>query len=122
MARGKRSVVINLKHPEGAGVLRKLCSGSDVLIEPFRRGRSSAHFPPKILCTFVISTGRPTGVMEKLDLGPDVLLEDNPRLIYARLTGYGQSGRYADKAGHDINYLSLTGTANELYALTSLPC
>jgi alpha-methylacyl-CoA racemase len=48
--------------------------------------------------------------MEKLNLGPDVLLKENPRLIYARLTGYGQSGSYALKAGHDINYLAISGT------------
>ena len=50
-----------------------------------------------------------TGVMEKLGLGPDVLLASNPGLVYARLTGYGQFGRYSDKAGHDINYLALSG-------------
>lgn len=49
------------------------------------------------------------GVMEKLGLGPDVLLQENPRLIYARLTGFGQTGKYAKSAGHDINYLALSG-------------
>ena len=47
--------------------------------------------------------------MEKLNLGPDVLLNKNPRLIYARLTGFGQSGYYAQRAGHDINYISIAG-------------
>lgn len=47
--------------------------------------------------------------MEKLGLGPNVLLEENPKLIYARLTGYGQTGPYKNKAGHDINYLSISG-------------
>lgn len=50
------------------------------------------------------------GVMEKLGLGPEELLKENPRLIYARLTGYGQSGSYAKAAGHDINYLAMSGT------------
>lgn len=49
------------------------------------------------------------GVMEKLGLGPRELLSENPRLIYARLTGYGQSGCYASAAGHDINYLAMSG-------------
>lgn len=50
-----------------------------------------------------------SGVMEKLGLGPEELLKENPRLIYARLTGYGQSGSYATAAGHDINYLAISG-------------
>eukprot|EP00095_Tigriopus_kingsejongensis_P000541 maker-scaffold212_size255419-snap-gene-0.12 protein:Tk00541 transcript:maker-scaffold212_size255419-snap-gene-0.12-mRNA-1 annotation:"unnamed protein product" len=90
-SRGKRSIQINLKNPEGAVVLRKLCAQSDVLIEPFR-----------------------AGVMEKLGLGPQNLLEANPKLIYARLTGYGQTGPYARKAGHDINYLALSGVLSRL--------
>lgn len=51
-----------------------------------------------------------SGVMEKLGLGPQALLKENPRLIYARLTGYGQSGSYATAAGHDINYLAMSGS------------
>lgn len=47
--------------------------------------------------------------MERLGLGPEVLLQENPRLIYARLTGFGQTGKYAQSAGHDINYLALSG-------------
>uniref|UniRef100_A0A8C9F880 Alpha-methylacyl-CoA racemase n=1 Tax=Pavo cristatus TaxID=9049 RepID=A0A8C9F880_PAVCR len=84
--RGKRSLALDLKRPPGAAVLRRLCSGADVLIEPFRHG-----------------------VMEKLGLGPEVLLHENPRLIYARLTGFGQTGKYAKSAGHDINYVALSG-------------
>lgn len=49
------------------------------------------------------------GVMEKLGLGPQEMLKENPRLIYARLTGYGQTGLYANAAGHDINYLAMSG-------------
>ncbi|KAI5096490.1 alpha-methylacyl-CoA racemase, partial [Silurus meridionalis] len=90
-ARGKRSVALNLKSPQGVAVLKKLCLQADVVLEPFRKG-----------------------VMEKLGLGPEVLLEENPRLIYARLTGYGQSGSYAKAAGHDINYLAMSGLLSML--------
>ncbi|XP_062334256.1 alpha-methylacyl-CoA racemase [Osmerus eperlanus] len=90
-ARGKRSVALNLKTPEGVSVLRKLCVQSDVVLEPYRKG-----------------------VMEKLGLGPEELLKENPRLIYARLTGYGQSGSYAAAAGHDINYLAMSGLLSML--------
>ncbi|KAM4808758.1 alpha-methylacyl-CoA racemase [Rhinophrynus dorsalis] len=91
MARGKKSIAINLKSPEGVGLLKKLCKKSDVLIEPFRHG-----------------------VMENLGLGPDVVLKENPQLIYARLTGFGQSGKYAQAAGHDINYVSISGLLSKL--------
>ncbi|XP_056369302.1 alpha-methylacyl-CoA racemase [Oenanthe melanoleuca] len=90
-SRGKRSVALDLKRPQGAAVLRRLCRGADVLIEPFRHG-----------------------VMERLGLGPEVLLQENPRLIYARLTGFGQTGKYAKSAGHDINYLALSGVLSKL--------
>lgn len=89
--RGKQSVAINLKSSEGVAVLRKLCVQSDVVLEPYRKG-----------------------VMEKLGLGPHELLKENPRLIYARLTGYGQSGSYALAAGHDINYLAMSGLLSRL--------
>lgn len=89
--RGKQSVAINLKTSEGVAVLRKLCVQSDVVLEPYRKG-----------------------VMEKLGLGPQELLKENPRLIYARLTGYGQSGPYATVAGHDINYLAMSGLLSRL--------
>ncbi|XP_017263443.1 alpha-methylacyl-CoA racemase [Kryptolebias marmoratus] len=90
-ARGKRSVAINLKSPEGVTLLRRLCVCSDVVLEPYRKG-----------------------VMEKLGLGPDELLAENPRLIYARLTGYGQSGSYSSAAGHDINYTAMSGLLSRL--------
>ncbi|XP_037229121.1 alpha-methylacyl-CoA racemase [Falco biarmicus] len=89
--RGKRSLALNLKRPPGAAALRRLCCGADVLIEPFRHG-----------------------VMEELGLGPEILLQENPRLIYARLTGFGQTGKYARSAGHDINYLALSGVLSKL--------
>ncbi|KAG9488388.1 hypothetical protein GDO78_007935 [Eleutherodactylus coqui] len=91
MARGKRSIALNLKSPEGVGVLKTLCKQSDVLIEPFRHG-----------------------VMEGLGLGPEVILKENPQLVYARLTGFGQSGKYAKSAGHDINYISISGLLSRL--------
>ncbi|XP_061022384.1 alpha-methylacyl-CoA racemase-like isoform X1 [Dama dama] len=86
LARGKRSLVVDLKRPRGVAVLRRLCARADVMLEP------SAP-----------------GVMEKLQLGPEILQKENPRLIYARLSGFGQSGRFSKVAGHDINYLALSG-------------
>lgn len=86
MANGKRLMSVNLKSNEGVDVVRKLCASSDVLIDTFR-----------------------PGVMEKLGLGPEALLKQNSRLIYARLTGYGQNGFYKNKAGHDINYVAMSG-------------
>ncbi len=84
--RGRRSVGIDLKDPEGVATALELVAGSDALIEGFR-----------------------PGVMERLGLGPEVCLERNPRLVYGRMTGWGQDGPLANVAGHDINYLSLTG-------------
>jgi alpha-methylacyl-CoA racemase len=86
LARGKRSVAINMKDARGVETLLKLIENADVLIEPFR-----------------------PGVMEKLGAGPDIALARNPKLIYARLTGWGQEGPYAAMAGHDINYIAITG-------------
>jgi len=84
--RGKRSIRVNLKTDQGIGIVRKMISSSDVLLEPYR-----------------------PGVMEALKLGPDDALNLNPELIYARLTGWGQSGPYSSMAGHDINYIALSG-------------
>jgi alpha-methylacyl-CoA racemase len=84
--RGRRSIGLNLKSPEGVATALALVEQSDALIEGFR-----------------------PGVMERLGLGPEVCLERNPRLIYGRMTGWGQDGPMANVAGHDINYLSLTG-------------
>lgn len=91
LCRGKRSLAVDLKKPEGIGLVKKLCKGADVLIEPYRRG-----------------------VMEKIGLGPKELMKDNPGLIYARLTGFGQAGPYADMAGHDINYVAISGLLSML--------
>jgi alpha-methylacyl-CoA racemase len=84
--RGKRSMRVNLKTKEGIAVVRQMIQAYDVLLEPYR-----------------------PGVMEKLGLGPDEAMDLNPKLIYARLTGWGQKGPYASMAGHDINYIALSG-------------
>jgi alpha-methylacyl-CoA racemase len=86
MDRGKRSVAIDLRHPDSAGVVLTLVQQCDVLIDPFR-----------------------PGVVERLGIGPDPCLAANPVLIFARMTGWGQNGPWAGRAGHDINYISLTG-------------
>ncbi|XP_013786767.2 alpha-methylacyl-CoA racemase-like [Limulus polyphemus] len=98
LARGKKSAAINIKQPEGVKILKQLCSRADVLIEPYRRG-----------------------VMEKLGLGPDILLKDNAQLIYARLSGYGHTGQYSSKGGHDINYLAISGILSMLGNANSNP-
>jgi alpha-methylacyl-CoA racemase len=86
--RGKRSIVLDLKSAAGLEAARRLIDASDILIEGFR-----------------------PGVMERLGLGPDTL---DPRLIYARMTGWGQEGPWAQTAGHDINYLALTGALHAM--------
>ena len=86
LSRNRRSIVIDTKTPEGAAVARELCRRADGLIEGYR-----------------------PGVMERMGLGPDVLLADNPRLVYGRMTGWGQHGPLAHAAGHDINYIALSG-------------
>jgi len=88
--RGKKSVVLNLKDPEGVETFLRMVENADVVIDPFR-----------------------PGVCEKLGIGPDVCLQRNPRIVFARMTGWGQDGPLAQAAGHDINYISLTGA---LYA------
>src|SRR3954468_3149810 len=84
--RGRRSVAVDLKKPEGRDVVLRLCERADALIEGFR-----------------------PGVMEGLGLGPDDVRERNPRLVYGRMTGYGREGPLASVAGHDINYISIAG-------------
>ena len=86
LARGKRSIGVDLKHPDGVAALLDLLEKADVLIDTYR-----------------------PGVMERLGLGPDVVMGRNRRLIYSRLTGWGQDGPYANMAGHDINYIALSG-------------
>src|SRR5512139_3694977 len=86
LARGKRSLAVNLKSPDGVETVLRLIEKADVLLEPYR-----------------------PGVMERLGLGPDVARARNPRLVYARLTGFGQDGPYASMAGHDTNYIAISG-------------
>ncbi|WP_199504681.1 CaiB/BaiF CoA transferase family protein [Qipengyuania sp. YIM B01966] len=86
LARGRKSVAIDLKSAEGVALARRLAASADGIIEGFR-----------------------PGVMERLGLGPDELLGDNPKLVYGRMTGWGQTGPYAPYAGHDINYIALAG-------------
>jgi alpha-methylacyl-CoA racemase len=89
--RGKKSVVLNLKDPAGVETLLRMVENADVIIDPFR-----------------------PGVCEKLGIGPEVCLERNPRIVFARMTGWGQEGPLSQAAGHDINYISITGA---LYAM-----
>ena len=91
LARGRKSIAVDLKRPEGVAAVLRLLERADVLVEGFR-----------------------PGVMERLGLGPDVCLERNPRLIYGRMTGWGQTGPLAKAAGHDINYISLTAALHSI--------
>lgn len=84
--RNKKCIVVNMKSPQGADVVKRLLQTADGLIE-----------------------GNRPGVMEKLGLGPDVCLAIQPKLVYGRVTGWGQDGPLAQKAGHDINYIALSG-------------
>lgn len=84
--RGKKSIALNLKSPAAVETLLKLIEGADMLIEGYR-----------------------PGVAEKLGFGPEICHQRNPKLIYGRITGWGQSGPLSHVAGHDINYISLSG-------------
>ena len=86
LRRGKRSIEVDLKTEEGVHSVRTLIDAADIVIEGFR-----------------------PGVMERLGLGPDECLERNPKLIFGRMTGWGQTGPLSQAAGHDINYIALTG-------------
>ena len=86
LLRGRKNIAVDLKNPEGVEALLTLVESADALIEGFR-----------------------PGVMERLGVGPDVCLERNPKLVFGRMTGWGQDGPYAQAAGHDINYISLAG-------------
>lgn len=91
LARGRKSIAVDLKNPAGVEVVLKLVEGADVLIEGFR-----------------------PGVTERLGLGPDECLARNEKLIYGRMTGWGQTGAMAPVAGHDINYISLSGALHAI--------
>ena len=90
-ARGKRSIELNLKNPNDVEVCLKLIKKTDILQEGFR-----------------------PGVMERLDLGPEDCLRINPKLVYGRMTGWGQNGSLSQAAGHDINYIALTGALHSI--------
>ncbi|HYH49679.1 MAG TPA: CaiB/BaiF CoA-transferase family protein [Acidimicrobiia bacterium] len=86
LGRGKRFLTVDLRRPEGVAVVSRLARDADVFVEGFRPGTA-----------------------ERLGLGPEVLLEANPGLVYARVSGWGQDGPYATRAGHDINYIAVAG-------------
>lgn len=86
LGRGRRSIGVDIRRPEGAELVLRLVARSDVLVEGFR-----------------------PGVTERLGIGPAQCLARNPRLVYGRMTGWGQTGPLADRAGHDINYISVAG-------------
>ena len=91
MRRGRRSLVVDLKTAAGVAAALRVCEKADALIEGFR-----------------------PGVMERLGLGPDVLLGRNPRLVYGRMTGWGQTGPLAERAGHDIDYIAIAGVLHAI--------
>ena len=91
LLRGRRSVGMDLKKPQAIEAVKRLIGKADILIEGFR-----------------------PGVMERLGLDPEVCLTLNPRLVYGRMTGWGQSGPLAQATGHDINYLALTGALHAI--------
>jgi alpha-methylacyl-CoA racemase len=91
LSRGRRCIALDLKRPAGVAAVLRLVERADALLEGFR-----------------------PGVMERLGLGPDVCLARNPRLVYGRMTGFGQSGPLSQAAGHDINYIALAGALDPI--------
>ena len=89
--RGRRSLGVNLKDPDGVEVVLRLVESADILLEGFR-----------------------PGVAERLGIGPEACIARNPRLVYGRMTGWGQEGPYAHTAGHDINYIALSGVLSTI--------
>jgi alpha-methylacyl-CoA racemase len=87
--RGRRSIAVDLKHPDGVQTVLRLVEQADAIIEGFR-----------------------PGVMERLGLGPDECLARNPKIVYGRMTGWGQDGPLSHAAGHDINYIAIAGVLN----------
>ena len=96
--RGRRSIGVDLKHPDGAGAVLSLVESADALIEGFR-----------------------PGVAERLGIGPDECLARNPGLVYGRMTGWGQQGPLATTAGHDINYIAMSGVLHGIGPAGSKP-
>ena len=91
LLRNRRSVVLDLKRPEGVAAVMAMVSKADVIVEAFR-----------------------PGVAERLGIGPDVCLARNGRIVYARMTGWGQTGPLAQRAGHDLNYIALSGLLHQI--------
>ncbi|MDP3660962.1 CaiB/BaiF CoA-transferase family protein, partial [Phenylobacterium sp.] len=91
MMRNRRRVTVDVKSPDGLEAIKRLAAEADGLIEGFR-----------------------PGAMERLGLGPDVLLQLNPKLVYGRMTGWGQTGPFASSAGHDINYIAISGALHSV--------
>ena len=91
LLRSRRTIALDLKKPEAIAAIRKIAATCDGLIEGYR-----------------------PGVMERLGLGPDVLIGDNPKLVYGRMTGWGQTGPLANEPGHDIDYIAISGTLHAL--------
>jgi alpha-methylacyl-CoA racemase len=91
MSRGKRSIALDLKHPRGRELVLQFTENADILLEGMR-----------------------PGAMERLRLGPDECMERNSRLVYGRMTGWGQTGPLAQTAGHDINYIALNGVLHSI--------
>lgn len=91
LERGKRSLGVDLKHPEGVGLVLELASRADAVLEGFR-----------------------PGVVERLGVGPEACRARNARLVYGRMTGWGQQGPLADRAGHDIDYIALAGALHPI--------
>lgn len=98
LLRGRKNVAIDLKNPEGVELALQLCEKADILIEGFR-----------------------PGVMERLGLGPDVVFKRNPKIVFGRMTGWGQDGPIAHTAGHDINYISLSGALHSIGPIDGPP-
>ncbi|MGD9946255.1 MAG: CaiB/BaiF CoA transferase family protein, partial [Burkholderiaceae bacterium] len=96
--RGRKSIALDLKEPQAVECVLELVERSDGLIEGFR-----------------------PGVMERLGLGPDVCLARNPRLVFGRMTGWGQQGPLASAAGHDLNYIALSGALDAIGRADQLP-
>jgi alpha-methylacyl-CoA racemase len=91
LGRGRKSIAVDLKNPEGIDALLELIDKADILIEGFR-----------------------PGVMERLGMGPEVCLERNPKLVFGRVTGWGQEGPLSKSAGHDLNYIALSGALHAI--------
>lgn len=96
--RGRRNIILDLKQADAKDIVKKLVATADILIEGFR-----------------------PGVMERLGLGPDDCLAINPKLVYGRMTGWGQSGPLANTAGHDINYIAVTGALHAMGSADAPP-